>query len=362
MATHGPSDAEAIALLERLVAIESPSGQEAAVAQAAVEAMADWGLASYVDEVGNAVGSLEQEGRRVLLLGHIDTAPGYVPVRREGDVLFGRGAVDAKGPFAAFICAAARVGALPDLQILVVGAVEEEAATSAGAYHVAAHYPPADAVIIGEPSRWDRVTLGYKGRLLVDYHLEQPVSHTAGQAVAVCEQAVAYWLAVRAWAQEYNRGREGAFATLDPSLRGMRSDSDGLREWVEMRIGLRLPLGLDVGALETLLTGAWAGQARVTLHGREEPFRADKRNELTSAFLAAVRAEGGRASFVTKTGTSDMNVIGPRWQCPILAYGPGDSAYDHTPDEQIQLSEYLRAIRVLCGALRRLGDTLGKRS
>jgi LysW-gamma-L-lysine carboxypeptidase len=367
--SHAPTDAEVIALLERLVSIESPSGQEAAVAQAAVETMTAWGFDAHVDAVGNAVGCTGQGGRTVLLLGHIDTVPGHVPVRRVGDLLYGRGAVDAKGPFAAFVCAAARAAAgglaRADLRIVVVGAVEEEAATSAGAYHVVAHHSPADAVVIGEPSRWDRVTLGYKGRLLVDYRLEQPVSHTAGQAVAVCEQAVAYWLAVRDWATAYNRDQNGAdagaFATLDPSLRALRSDGDGLREWVEMRIGLRLPLGLDIDALEANLTGPWAGEARVTLHGREEPFRADKRNELTGAFLAAVRAEGGRAAFVTKTGTSDMNVIGPRWGCPIVAYGPGDSAYDHTPDEQINLDEYLRAIRVLTGALQRLSETLGRR-
>ena len=367
MGIHSPSDAEAIALLERLVAIESPSGQEAAVAQAAVEAMAGWGMDAHVDAAGNAVGSLGVGERTVLLLGHIDTVPGHVPVRRVGDILYGRGAVDAKGPFAAFLCAAARTGALPDLRVLVVGAVEEEAATSAGAYHVVKHHPPADAVIIGEPSRWDRVTLGYKGRLLVDYYLSRAMSHTAGQAVAVCETAVRYWLAVRDWAAAYNDAQTSAgapasaFSTLDPSLRSMRSDGDGLSECVEMRIGLRLPLGLDIDALEAKLTGEWAGEAQVTLHGREEPFRADKRNVLTSALLAAVRGEGGRARFVTKTGTSDMNVIGPRWGCPIVAYGPGDSAYDHTPDEQIELGEYLRSIRVLTDALQRLSQTLGRR-
>ncbi len=43
-----------------------------------------------------------------------------------------------------------------------------------------------------------------------------------------------------------------------------------------------------------------------------------------------------------KLGTSDMNVVGPVWQCPILAYGPGDSSLDHTPEEQIVLDDYLR--------------------
>ena len=86
-----------------------------------------------------------------------------------------------------------------------------------------------------------------------------------------------------------------------------------------------------------------------------------RRTTLAGAFLAAIRAEGGRGTFVTKTGTSDMNVIGPRWGCPIVAYGPGDSAYDHTPDERIHLPEYLQSIRVLTGVLGRLDAILGSR-
>ena len=49
-----------------------------------------------------------------------------------------------------------------------------------------------------------------------------------------------------------------------------------------------------------------------------------------------------------------MNVVGPVWNCPILAYGPGNSALDHTPDEHIDLDEYLLAVQVLSGVLERL--------
>jgi LysW-gamma-L-lysine carboxypeptidase len=63
--------------------------------------------------------------------------------------------------------------------------------------------------------------------------------------------------------------------------------------------------------------------------------------------------QGQRAAFTVKTGTSDMNV-GPVWQCPIVAYGPGDSTLDHTPNEQLDLDEYHRAIEVLTAVLRDL--------
>jgi len=65
------------------------------------------------------------------------------------------------------------------------------------------------------------------------------------------------------------------------------------------------------------------------------------------AFLSSIRGQAGRPRFVLKTGTSDMNVVGPAWGCPIVAYGPGDSALDHTPEERISLREYLQSIEVL---------------
>ena len=69
------------------------------------------------------------------------------------------------------------------------------------------------------------------------------------------------------------------------------------------------------------------------------------------AFLKAIREQGGDPKFKVKTGTSDMNVVAPHWQCPIVAYGPGDSVFDHTPQEQTSLREYCQAIDVLARTL-----------
>jgi LysW-gamma-L-lysine carboxypeptidase len=281
----------------------------------------------------------------------MDTAPGQVELHRDGDILYGRGTVDAKGPLMAFIVAAARAGALPNVRVTVVGAVEEEARSSRGANFLLEHHAAPDAVVIGEPSNWDRITLGYKGSLHLDYSVEQDEAHTAAESRTACELAVEYWWRVKRWAHDHNQDRQRLFDRLDPSLLHLCHRSDGLRAAVDMDIRLRLPLGFDVDAFVEEAT-SWAGGATVEAGGLEQPFRAEKRNLLVAAFVSAIRDEGGKTAFVSKTGTSDMNVVGPRWKCPILAYGPGDSALDHTPNEHVCVTEYLRAIRVLTRALR----------
>ena len=46
-----------------------------------------------------------------------------------------------------------------------------------------------------------------------------------------------------------------------------------------------------------------------------------------------------------------MNVVGPKWQCPIIAYGAGDSTLDHTPHEHVVIDEYLQAVSVVQSVL-----------
>ncbi|MDQ7030801.1 MAG: [LysW]-lysine hydrolase [Ardenticatenia bacterium] len=342
-----------IALLQGLVAIPSPSGQEAEAVTWLVDRMESLGLNAHVDEVGNAVGTVGTGPRQIMLLGHIDTVPGGPHPKIRDGRLYGRGAVDAKGPLAAFVMAVAGLAPAEGWQFVVVGAVEEEAATSRGARHVAQTYRP-DFCIVGEPSGWDAITLGYKGRLLLDYECRQPTAHTAGPARAVAEHAVSYWNAVVAYAERFNQGRQGTFHRLQPSLRHIETCREGDEDVVRATFAFRLPPGLSPTTLRRDLQALNPNGGCLSFRGAEPAFVADRRTPLTRAFLHAIRRAGGTPRFKVKTGTSDMNVVGPAWQCPIVAYGPGDSRLDHTPDEYIELDEYRRGIAVLRAALEHL--------
>ncbi|MCP4169124.1 MAG: [LysW]-lysine hydrolase [Chloroflexi bacterium] len=350
--------------LASLLQIYSPSREESEAVDYLVGWMQTHGFEAYVDEAGNAVGILDGGANEaghptqdLMLLGHIDTVPGYIPLAVRGGKLYGRGAVDAKGPLAAFAAAAAELGPQPGWRIIVIGAVEEESATSKGARQVVGDFSPALAVI-GEPSRWNRLTLGYKGRLLLDYTFARTLSHRAGPDIGACEIAVNYWNAVEAWVAEWNQGKDRLFDQLMPSLRRFHSEDDGFEERAEMTLGFRLPPTLGPDAFQQELAALNNGGV-LSFYGGEPAYRSSRNTPLVRAFLAAIRSQGARPGFVVKTGTSDMNVVGPVWQCPIVAYGPGDSSLDHTPEEHITLAEWKRGVQVLVEMMRLLTRSPG---
>jgi LysW-gamma-L-lysine carboxypeptidase len=349
--------AREVELLRGLVAIPSLSGDERAAVEYLCGAMAELGFATEIDGAGSAVGSIGDGPREIVLLGHIDTVPGEIPVRIEDGVLHGRGAVDAKGPLATFVCAVARAVAtgLRGVKLTVIGAVDEEGA-STGAFHVVDRYRP-EFALIGEPSGWDAVVLGYRGSMSGTYALRQPGMHSGAPVPTAPQVAIDFWNRVTRHVEVFNEGRGGDFDRLEAKLRAINSSSDGLYDEVALRMGFRLPPGLDgetlTGQLRELAREGADEAAEIALETFEplSAFRSDKNSPLVRAFLPAIRAEGGKPRFKVKTGTADMNIVGPVWNCPIVAYGPGDSKLDHTPHERLELGEYLRAIRVLAGAL-----------
>lgn len=350
----GVSDAAAIELLHGLVATPSVSGNERAAVEYLVESMQRLGLEARVDETGNAVGTAGAGRPEIVLLGHIDTVPGAIAVRIEDGKLYGRGAVDAKGPLAAFVAATARLYASGTLhgRITVLGCVEEEAPSSRGAHGVLEKYCP-DYCIVGEPSGTGAITLGYKGSLRARVRIRQPSGHSAHDRSIVAEQGSELWGRIRRWAEGINAGRERAWDQLLPALVGIRSESDGLQDWCDLDLSIRLPEDIGPADVEAHLREL-AAESKVDVLGVVGAFRAPRTSRVTRALINGLRQEGITARFVVKTGTSDMNLVGPAWSCPIATYGPGDARLDHTPDEYIVLDEYLLSVRVLERALRML--------
>ena len=353
-----PSEPD-LALLRGLVEIPSLSRREGEAVEWLVARMAERGFRASVDDAGNAVGEIGEGPVHVVLLGHIDTVAGEIAVRMEGDELVGRGAVDAKGPLAAFVAAA--TDPVAGVRVTVVGAVEEESPTSAGARYRATQTAP-DWCVIGEPSGWDAVTVAYKGRLTLEVALSREARHGASPGPTVAEEALALWERVRD-AASVRVSAARSFDRLDCRLEGIDAGvGDGLVERARLRIGYRVPPGVDPGELESAAArlAERDGDSRVVVstQGREEPVRTPRTSPLARAFARAIAAAGGQPTFKEKSGTSDMNILYPAWGCPMVAYGPGDSRYDHTPIERLSIVDFARSISVLRGVLGRASDRI----
>jgi len=345
-----------------LVRRYSPSGQEGEAVTWLVERMKTLGYTdAFLDGAGNAVGVMGAGPRQVVLLGHIDTVPGEIPVviapspspAGQGE-LYGRGAVDAKGPLACFVDAVAQVGAADGWQYVVIGAVEEER-DSRGARFIVEKYRP-DFLIVGEPNRWDRVALGYKGSAWAEIIVRREQHHTASGEQTAAEAAVEIWRAIQTRAKAFNRGKTRLFDQIAPTLRALQAGEEAFEQWARLTVGARLPLEVtpeqwyeELGESLRVFGPLKVSMERV---GYAVPaWRGEKNTPLVRALLRGIRAQGGTPSFVYKSGTSDLNIVAPLWNCPAAVYGPGDSTLDHTPQEHLPLGEYTRAVQVLSRAL-----------
>jgi [amino group carrier protein]-lysine/ornithine hydrolase len=341
-----------VAMLRRMVEIDSVTGSEANLAGYLVAEMGELGFRSRVDEAGNAVGAIgAADGPLIMLLGHLDTVPGRLPVRVRNGMLHGRGTVDAKGPLAAMIWAAARVAGECDARLLVVGAVGEEG-LSPGARHLL-RGPAPDAVFIGEPSGIRNVVIGYKGIMRITIEIRRPRAHTSSPAEKAVEAAVGLWHDVREHLTGLHQGKR-LFDQAIPCLEELAGDIIQARA----QISCRVPPGFDAPAF-----GAWlderAGEDVITVTEDLPAARSSRTDPVVRALCGALRRRGDSPTLKVKLGTSDMNVISPSWRVPTAAYGPGDARFDHTDDERIPIADYLFAIDVLTDAIAEVAVALG---
>ncbi|MEM9373028.1 MAG: [LysW]-lysine hydrolase [Planctomycetota bacterium] len=342
-----------------LVATPSVSGSEAAAVGVFVRHASALGLATEIDEAGNAIahaGPADAPGH-IVLLGHIDTVPGDLPVTLQDGVLHGRGSVDAKGPLAAMLIAASRARMPNGVRVSVAAAVGEETADSPGARHLAGQYRP-DACIIGEPSGWDGVTLGYKGCLTISARCERESSHSAGPDGSACDALMAWWADAGHQLDAFNESHTRMFEQIQATVRQIQGGDDGVTQHADLIAGFRLPPGITPDRLAADLRDSAPSHIRLSHTGGEIAAHTDRRDPVVRSLSASIRDAGARPRHKLKTGTADFNVVAPVWNCPIAAYGPGDSSLDHTPSEHLIMSDFHRSIAVLSNTVELLAGEI----
>jgi len=173
--------------LQQMIRTLSLPGHEGELASLVANEMHDLGYDEVrIDEVGNVLGRIEGRGEAPALmfnthLDHVDVGdPAGWPHPPFGgeihdDRVWGRGAVDIKGPMAAQIVGVARLlkDERPPGDVWVTTVVQEEIG-GVGARHLAKTLP-IPIVVVGEPSH-DTLRRGHRGRT-------ELVAHISGRSV-----------------------------------------------------------------------------------------------------------------------------------------------------------------------------------
>lgn len=157
-----------------------------------VRTLTEAGVEPQVDETGNVIGNRGDGHPHIVLNTHMDTVPPHLPFERDGEIVRGRGACDAKASLAALLQAFLSVEPSSGRVTLAITPDEETHSIGADALRGTLD---ADAVIVGEPTGLD-VCHAAKGRFEGTLTLTGETAHAAepmsgANAVAAVEQALA---------------------------------------------------------------------------------------------------------------------------------------------------------------------------
>jgi LysW-gamma-L-lysine carboxypeptidase len=366
---------QAVQLLTNLLGIYSPSGKEGMISDFLAKEMKKAGFRVKKDSIGNIIGEIGYGKPIILFCGHMDTVAGHIPLRVEKGKIFARGAVDAKGPLAAMVTAAASFAQSQNIKAkIIVASVVEEEATSRGIKHLIKDGISADYAIFGEPSGVGNITIGYKGNIHIRIVCKTKTGHSSTPWLYenAIEKAYELWQKIKKSIPPVVETQKSPFHAVTACLtkiRGGKANSVIPFEG-EIHLDVRVPPDFTSAqvfdeirkVIEEYQVENPKVEVLVSLLDSNEPFEVDKRSPLVKAVASSIRNVLKKpAVLLRKTGTGDMNILGGALNVPIVTYGPGDSHLDHTIDEHIIISEYLASIQVYEKTIYTLAELYKKR-
>lgn len=342
-------------------AVQTPSHESAAeVRELLCDTLREHGQDPVVDDAGNVLASRGSKSPHVVLNTHIDTVPPHVAYSRDGDVVRGRGACDAKGPLAALLAAFLAVD--PGNGTVTLAVTPDEETDSAGA---AALNLDVDCYVVGEPTDLAACTSA-RGRFQGAVELTGEGAHaaepTAGRnAVSAAEQALA---AIRSYDDAHGPDAHPELgpATLTPTTIRGGDATNRVPDDCEIVVDRRtVPPETQAEFFDTFEAHVRAAVPEhigvaVDPAERETPFLEAFDSPADASIVdALVDAGAGRPRpFGAATEASYFAA-----DAPTVVFGPGVLADDegpvaHAQREFVRRSDVKRAAEILTDALRSL--------
>jgi acetylornithine deacetylase/succinyl-diaminopimelate desuccinylase-like protein len=330
---------------------------EARIADYVADFLRKLGLDVELQEVEpgrpNVIGKFISRGgkRAVAFAPHTDTVSvagmtidPFAAEIRDGR-LYGRGATDTKGSLAAGLAALANVVREKsfregDLDVWFCALASEENGNQ-GARVLAQRGFKADFAIAGEPTGC-RVVHAHKGALWLKVTTRGRTAH--GSTPELGESAIARMGAVlRFVLGEYAAGLGEATVNVGTIHGG--SGVNIVPAHCEIQVDRRLISGETGEAVASALRRELAAiPAEVEMLG---PGCAPLRTDPGNPFVVALAAATGRPDALTTASWFCDAAVLAEHGIPAVAFGPGDSAQAHTPDEFVELEQVETAARIL---------------
>lgn len=387
------SDLDAcVDFLQRLIRTPGLPGQEGDTARLVEAEMSRLGYGEVrIDEAGNVVGRVAGgDGPTVMFnthLDHVDVGDHarwpHPPYGAEihDDCVWGRGAVDIKGPLAAQVHGVARLlrGGEPPVGDVWVTAVVQEEIGGVGARWLQdrLHAP---AVVVGEPSS-NTLRRGHRGR-------SELIVHVTGRSVhaSVPAEGINPWFSLARFLDglddlDLPEHPELGRSTVTPTLiRSDQSSANVLPGELWLTCDWRHVPGESVqdarehlqGLLDRSLVGGARGQVDVPVYrrtawtGLEMELHGDNPAYILEAdhpvVAAACRAVEPILGPIPEVGTWRFATDGGHFSragMACIGFGPGNELLAHTVDEHIEIDQLAVALDVNEALARRLGAEMG---
>ena len=362
---------EAKNFLRKCLEIYSPSGQEKEYSEFLANYLKEHGFNVLLDNVGNIIAEKGSGKPTLLLVSHLDTIPGELPVIEKEGKLFGRGAVDCKPSLAAMVYSVSNYNfdQIPSGTIIFAGIVREEDSLIGIENFIKSDIQP-DCAIFGEPTKFNQICIGYKGRICIGFRVLSEPGHVASswQYVNAIEISLEIWNVIKGVCWQLNEMYCPKSSTLKyfnqiiPNLTIISGGklTNSIPSECIIQADIRFPPSIESDLiLKNLRQGildfkkVYEHQAEKHIHIQEnissliEGFE-EKRDAVIIGALrwAIYKTTGEKPKIIKKTGTTFINLIGLSYNIPSITYGPGDPKLEHTNDEFIDLTEFIKSIEI----------------
>jgi len=318
-------------LLLELAAIYTPSGNERAAETFFEKVSSELGLELKILDSNSYILGNSTE---ILLASHVDTITGYIPVREEGDKIFGRGVVDAKGPLISMILAA---HALSESGINVsVAALADEERESRGAKELLKKYNY-KYIIVGEPTN-NQIVVEYRGLVQLELICRGNSYHSSSARENLLLEVMKKIINV----SRYYNGYENP--TIQPTILNSGDSINVTPSLVRVCFDIRYPYDYDVHSLIEDIKRLFS-ECEVKILQEIKPVKVSMTSPILRAVMRGTLRSGEKVKLVKKLGTSDMNILFEMTR-DIVTIGPGDSSLEHTFNEVVSLDELYKGFLI----------------